>query len=201
MQLFKTDIPERHLQMMLVCNSQRFLFQQAFYALKHKILEKHGHPDGMDLQIIKKTCHSCNGTGTFDEPGDCYKCGGSGVYTTNHYILKRYKINEHVFHVPVMDDPFAVKKHHAKCKNTINGLVQHKAVPGNPIFCYGLLLWLYDQNEFFIFLGSYGKGLNTTAKHKWKMIMRSSKSVLHGFFNYFNITLKQHTPEPEELPF
>lgn len=86
-------------------------------------------------------------------------------------------------------------------KNTIEGIIEHKPVKGNPTFCYGLLLWIYDQDEFFAFISGYGKGLNTRGKHKWRQIMRTSVSTIQGFCRYFNITLKNHNPETDELPF
>lgn len=199
----KTDIPLKHLRLFMVCNSKPFAGQQQFYTLKKKMLEKYGHADGYDLQIVKKKCWSCAGTGIYDKQEDiaCYKCCGTGIYDTRYYILKRYILNGNLFYVPV-DDINAVSKYKAKCKNTIEGLVTHKDVPGNPLFCYGVLLYIYDQNEFFIFIGNYGKMLNTQAKHKWKEIMKASKSTLHGFYSYFNLTLKEHQPDNiEDLPF
>lgn len=198
--LFKTDIPEKHFQMLLICNSANFVYKQSFYKLKHKILSKHGHADGMDLQIVQHKCWTCNGTGKYNEPGDCWSCNGSGIYNTNYFILRRYKINDIVLHVP-MDEPNAVSLHKNKCKNTINGIIKHKDLKGNPIFCYGVLLWLYDIDSFFHFLNAFGSSLNTTAKHKWRQIMRTSGSSIKGFFNYFNLTLKEHHPEMDELPF
>lgn len=90
----KNDIPEKHLQLMLVCNSNKFLYQQAFYKLKHKILSKHGKVDGYDLQIVKRKCNACNGTGIYDKADniECNRCN-SGIYSTSQYILKRYFSN------------------------------------------------------------------------------------------------------------
>lgn len=50
----KLDIPAKHLQMMIICNSVPFPHKQQFYSLKHKILSEHGRADGYDLQIIVK---------------------------------------------------------------------------------------------------------------------------------------------------
>ena len=56
------DIPEAHMKAFVVCNSSP---TQIFYKLKDKILTKFGHENDYDLQIIKQTCWSCEGTGKF----------------------------------------------------------------------------------------------------------------------------------------
>lgn len=179
---------------LLVCNAAaNHQYKQAFYKLKHAILEKHGHVDGYDKQTIVHKCWTCKGTGKWNGQ-TCNRCF-NGIYRVNIYILKRYRMNDHIFHVPVEERP-------VKFKNEIEGLVQHKAFPGNFIFCYATLLWLYDRNEFFSFLGNYGRLLKTRAKHKWNIVMYRCKTPLHGLYNFFDVPLdKNKVVQEDDLPF
>jgi hypothetical protein len=99
-----------------------------------------------------------------------------------------------VFHVPVNDWP-AGKELNAK--NRIEGLVHHKPISGNPVFAYGMLLWLYDRNEFFVFAGKYGKLLRTRAQHKWKMVFNKVNNTVEGWCKYFGVT----KDAADDLPF
>lgn len=55
----------------------------AFYLLKDVILNQHGRTDGYDMQIIKRQCRHCDGTGLYlyyikHLAERCWQCNGTG---------------------------------------------------------------------------------------------------------------------------
>ena len=92
-----------------------YLERRAFYAMKERILDRWGTPDGYDLQhFLARICFACNGTGWrygwdwADEDDDdyaqvhrCDHCSGTGEYMSAKTIgLDRYRLGRYVFHVP-----------------------------------------------------------------------------------------------------
>lgn len=74
-----------------------------FYRLKDRLLNSYGRRDPdryCDWQRIKKPCWSCEGTGGLYEPGACYKCHGTGIYSERWIPLFRRRIADHLFHIP-----------------------------------------------------------------------------------------------------
>jgi hypothetical protein len=99
----------------------------AFYMAKDIILSRMGIFDGYDIQKIKRECNSCDGTGRwhywYDNCGEwCFKCNGTGTYKTDTYYLKRFWLNNMLFHSPAYDAP----KFGEPIHNTIKGLTKHK---------------------------------------------------------------------------
>lgn len=84
--------------------------QDHLYGLKDRILTRHAVPDGTDLQIITLHCNACAGRGFFGwaHRDICRKCVGSGEYARDYITLGRYRIGEHVFHIPVPHSRFRV---------------------------------------------------------------------------------------------
>lgn len=78
-----------------------FICRQEFYALKERLLRKHGRMDGQDVQHIRKDCWTCEATGTHPVYKDrCRKCGGTGVYEDAWILLRRWEFMGRIFHIP-----------------------------------------------------------------------------------------------------
>lgn len=71
-----------------------------FYPLKTAILEHYGLPDGEDVQKIVRICHSCGGSGMYSDEQECNRCF-DGIYSSQRYRLRRWKLGSRVFHQPV----------------------------------------------------------------------------------------------------
>lgn len=202
---FFTNSELRHL---LVCNSNNFSSKQQFYELKKRLLEEHAEKDGIDLQTINRYCYSCvKGVYTHDHSGDqetCYKCCGTGIYSTKHWLLQRYRINDILFHVPIrtitekeqIEDSawFAL----GAIKNFIEGAIIQTKTKGNPYYSYMMLLYSFDRSLFYKEVNSLGQRLRTRAKHKFKNVVRKAKDIIVGLAQYFGIIEKE---EQDLLPF
>jgi hypothetical protein len=118
------DIPEAHMKAFIVCNSSP---TQTFYLLKDKILTKYGHRNDYDLQIIKQTCNSCDGTGIFKsdwKPREsCWSCGGDGIFRRKKIILERWLLNGNLYHKPLGE--FFNIPVDTIIKNKIDGYIRH----------------------------------------------------------------------------
>lgn len=95
-----------------------------FYALKRRLLLKHGTPLGDDVQEIVKDCYGYRGGDHGDFQGctktrDC-KCGGSGTWDRRRYRLQRWKWGRFTFHVPMDHPPVST------AITTICGRIQHR---------------------------------------------------------------------------
>lgn len=104
--------------------------RQRFYAMKQRICERYGTPDGYDIQHFDgKKCFGCDGTGIHEywDSGDqdyCWKCGGSGWFKRERWVtLKRWRVGNRVFHQP---DGVSYEKPTPVLRNiTFEGFIQH----------------------------------------------------------------------------
>lgn len=153
-----TSIPKWVADYFYLANSGIYSGKQSFYSdVKPVILEKFAIFDGYDQQIIKKQCWSCNGTGiythtTYHYPGGnktertepCYSCI-KGIYSTREFFLKRYILNEMVYHIPCDFAPLV-----GPIKNKVHGIIKHEAVDSQKAYrAYIILLFLYNKTKFY----------------------------------------------------
>lgn len=137
-----------------ICNSEPYCFgsKDEFYALKSRLLERYGTPDGYDVQHIPgKPCWSCEGTGGLYEPCGCYKCGGSGWFKHPVWIsLKRHRFGRFVFHTPE-------NRSYVKPKpdvTNIEGYVKHACYSRRQVQWAALVLSLLFARQVFWRLAS-----------------------------------------------
>lgn len=132
-----------------ICNSNPHCFgdKEDFYALKSRLLDRYGTPDGYDVQHIPgKPCWSCEGTGGLYEPCGCYKCGGSGWFKHPVWVtLRRYRMGRYVFHTP---DGRSYEKPEPDVTN-IEGYVQHANYDWRTLERAALVLALLFERRFF----------------------------------------------------
>ena len=203
------DIPEAHMKAFIVCNSSP---TQTFYLLKDKILTKYGHRNDYDLQIIKQTCNSCDGTGIFKsdwKPREsCWSCGGDGVFRRKKIILERWLLNGNLFHKPLgllggvltpKVTPFNQNESipfSGIIKNEIQGYIRHEPKQGNPQYCLYYLMWHYDRDMFFKYLTSDVQGYYKRERLKFQRLLRKN-NPLTGIAEF----LKVNKQETDDLPF
>lgn len=222
--LFKdnTDIPEAHFHAFKACNSASLWhYKQSFYRLKNEILQKYGHEADYDLQIIKKQCYFCNGTGKFKLAGKlpetCWSCNGSGIYQTKKVVLKRWLLNGEVFHNPVGDlyfgddnlkifdgyedgyPKFRYEKFRGKIVNQIEGVIKHEPVKLNITWAFYYLLWNYKREYFFKLITKDVNYYQTWIKQKLKKMLNLS-NPLKVFADFFKVKKQQLEPI-DDLPF
>lgn len=139
-----------------IANTGWYLGKPIFYKLKEKLLQLYGDYVGYDVQFIKKKCDTCGGTGNFlywkkncygftDGYDRCNDCGGSGVYEVKKYYLKRFVLNDEIFHIPTYQAP----KFGDRINATIKGKIKHDVY--TPDECYKALLKLaayYDKEIY-----------------------------------------------------
>lgn len=194
------DISKRSFFLFTVCNSAEYFYEkQSFYQLKSRLLRKYGKQDGYDLQIIDRHCYSCEGTGIYMRYGHktgrtCNSCGGSGIYMTKQIALRRFILNDQVFHEPAPEISTSDLLFHSKIK----GLIKHEKPDYNATYAYAELLLIFEPDKFTIFLKGIGDRLATRSKHRFRAIMRKSKSYLDGLADYLGFVPKQME---EDLPF
>jgi len=82
-------------------------FRKEFYALKDRLLTKHGEHIGFDVQHIEgKICFGCDGSGIYYHyySGDediCGRCCGSGWWKHPKWVvLNKYVWRGYKFHIP-----------------------------------------------------------------------------------------------------
>lgn len=215
-----TDIPAAHLYALQVCNAGVWPYKRPFYKLKNTILQKHGHPAGYDLQVIKKKCWNCSGTGWFTHRQRCRSCGGDGNYSISKVLLYRYLINGCIYHKPygelILDkvrvftgvndewgySEFKMESFTGEITNTIDGIISHKPEKLSPMWAYFYLLWHYDRPGFYTTLGSYLGALQTRTQSKLKDTLREYKSALQALAKYYGVTKKELGPiADDDLPF
>ncbi len=130
-----------------------------FYAIKNRLVKKHGEFIGHDVQHVEgKKCFSCGGTGEFhswssDYIDQCYKCDGTGWYKDPFWtILEKYKFGKHTFHQPL-------KKVYKKpdIETNVNGYISHNYTEygGRAVM---LLYLLFDFSYFVQCIKGMGLG-------------------------------------------
>ena len=153
-------LSEKHAELFFKANAGSYELKQSFYKhIKHQVLEVYGIDDGFDLQVIKKTCYSCDGTGIFKHyhweheerflirKEGCYNCL-NGVYMTKEILLKRYLLNDHLYHVPVdMIRPMPV------IRESVKGLINHKKFERKEALeAYFKLLFMFNKLELYRYI-------------------------------------------------
>lgn len=189
------DIPEPHMKVFIVCNSSP---TQTFYLLKDKILRKYGKQNDYDLQVIKQTCWSCEGTGVFRSDWKlaetCWSCGGDGVFRTKKILLERWLINGNLFHIPNREVSSVGSNYIVK--NIIQGYIRHENKEGNPQYCLYYLMWNYDKQMFFKCLESDIKCYCKRERLKFQRLLRK-----HNPLTAIAEFLKVKKQDTEDLPF
>ena len=216
------DIPKSHFHAFLVCNSaaSKWSHKSAFYTLKNKMLDAFGHKVEFDLQIIKKQCYACNGTGVFKcnwkLNETCWGCLGSGIFKTKRVILQRFVLNANVFHQPIGEligntvGVFNGYDEWGKAKlafspfsgmfiDTIYGLVKHEPIDANATFCFYYLLWNYDRVFFYKLISSDVNSYSSKQKNKIKRLLQKN-NPLKAFADLFKVK-KQEIEQFDDLPF
>lgn len=127
----------RPLLLHLANSSPPGIYRQEFYALKQRLLEKHGEPDGYDTQEIVKECWGHWSATEYGVHIGCSRspscrCGGTGIFSRRIIGLERWCWGRFNFHRPIDRIPNALI--------TIRGRIQHRK--------YGRVsneatLWLY----------------------------------------------------------
>ena len=164
-----------------MANTGKYPEKQLFYEhVKKPILSTHGVSDGYDLQIIKKKCWSCDGTGVYKKyhyeygerfllkKEECWHCV-NGIYETKYIWLKRSIINGNVYHTPVIL-PFMSAK--PEPKNRINGLIEHKPVK-HARASFFMLLFIYNRSVFFLQIRKMITRCRLNAKYRLKRLVNS----------------------------
>lgn len=135
-----------------------FLHKEKFYAIKNKLLKKHGTFICNEIQHIKKECNACHATGiykcSYKLKETCWCCNGTGTYLEFWVRLEKYKLGNFYFHNPIKKSNTilfeGVSKH-------IEGYIEHKA----PKYRLGkeASLWLFlffDFETFKSVISIYG---------------------------------------------
>lgn len=134
------------------------LREQEFYAIKEKILLRHGRKIGYDVQHIRKDCYSCDEAGMFrcdwKMPEPCWNCGGTGVYDEFWTLLEKYQLGKYTFHRPVSK---VYENPGYQTFGKIEGYIRHDT-PGYYISaeCAFWLFLIYDRKTFFSYIGKVG---------------------------------------------
>ena len=79
-----------------VANSSPPFDRQSFYAVKDRLLRRHGQVVGQDVQHLRRECWG-DGSGKCDP--HCLRCYGTGVYTERWVHLSRWQWLTYTFHL------------------------------------------------------------------------------------------------------
>lgn len=120
--------------------------RQEFYALKHRLLQRHARFDGHQIQEISKPCYGPrkwnHGYGEYEYdgcPGEtCPRCSGTGVFDIRWIRLERWTWGRYTFHVPSGDTRTIPSPYPPR--DLIRGRIEHQA---NHQRSREALLWLY----------------------------------------------------------
>ncbi len=210
------DIPEAHFYAFRVCNSAgSWLYRQSFYQLKNDILEKYGHEADYDLQTIKKRCYTCNGTGKIYMENRCPNCI-NGVYSTKKVVLKRYVLNNAIFHKPMGElvfegnlkvfngyedfyPTFKNEPFHGKIINKIDGLIKHEPMALHPVWAYYYLLFNYNREQFNTRINDDVKMFRTNTQYRLKLLLKKH-NPLKALADFLEVK-KEHLEPIDDLPF
>lgn len=137
-------------------NAGNYPGKNDFYSLLKPAILSHGEFIGYELQIIKKKCFTCFGTGTYKqyrwEYGErylihkepCRNCT-NGIYYTKKVTLMKFNLNGNVYHIPLPE-----LKNDVQYIGEINGLVTHENIPGDEAYrSFLILLWKYNKPMFY----------------------------------------------------
>jgi len=120
-----------------------------FYRLKDLILDRFGHPCGVDWQRITLKCRGCDGTGRWgywrrDGGEPCHRCWETpGVYRVFYVRLLRFAIAGRVFHRPDGERYESVPGGYAP---RFDGKIKHTAPPDRlALKAFAFLALLFDR--------------------------------------------------------
>lgn len=121
-------------------NSQPPINRTEFYALKERLLRKHGKCVGGDIQEIRKECWGPWGDQYGERAGclgaKCHRCNGTGVFEIKWISLERWEWCGYVFHRPA----FRLYAIPDIGTVTIFGRIEHEH---SGQICSEAALWLY----------------------------------------------------------
>lgn len=128
-------------------------FRREFYQLKEKLLKKYGASCGYDIQHIRKTCRTCDGTGVYRHGGyreHCCRCN-NGVYEEFYVVLQKYHISKYLFHIPggKIYKPYYLR-------TTIEGYIQHNSYGYLSDECFYWLALFFAPQLFIRAIGVVG---------------------------------------------
>lgn len=157
--------------------------KERFYAMKSRILQRWGTPDGRDIQHIEgKQCWTCYGSGIYvgiywisgDEWQDtCNRCFGSGWFKSPVWVvLERYRIGNFVFHQPT--DRLYKAPESLEPTNQIEGYIEHRDYGWRkPIWAAIVLGLIFDWK--LAWLGLKGEANSTRIVQRWHRWKRDRK--------------------------
>lgn len=172
-------VPEKHRLWFRMANAGQYAFKRDwFYPFKTRFLVKHAIPDGYDLQIIERLCHSCFGTGiwTSEYTGRediCWRCT-KGVYDLAHIRLTRWDLCGEIFHCP----DGRILSSQTGHRNVFHGLIKHaQTVPDSHAFrAFLRLLLRYEPltlwNIQTLRLKQGGNRLSYPIRRHWTLLDR-----------------------------
>jgi hypothetical protein len=122
-----------------------------FYPFKSRFLKQHAIPDGIDLQVITRHCHTCYQGIWHSESGRyndiCWNCNGTGIFRVDRVLLSRWILNGTVYHNPIRR--LEPGEEYEGFRNTLDGLVRHEKIPAHlGRRCLSLLLLRYEPKEW-----------------------------------------------------
>lgn len=118
---------------LLLHHANRTCKSTEFYAIKDKILGKHGVTIGYDVQHIEgKRCHACGGSGVwYSEWSDfadvCNRCYSGWYKRPMWVLLSRKKYGRYIFHKPI-ERKYGLKNPYFEIPGAkrIDGYVDHR---------------------------------------------------------------------------
>jgi hypothetical protein len=192
--------------------------KEQFYAIKKKLLLKHGTFIGEEIQHIRKECYSCEGTGKFKcewkQTESCWGCGGTGVFEQYWTRLDKYKLGNYFFHNPTKKQYEYEPLFEKTALPLITGYIHHKT----PKYRIGTeamywLLLIYDYAHFKKMFGTLGylgnirtpivflANLSFNIKLKWKFDVWTRNNGWFWQNKEPDWKVERAYDETEDLPF
>jgi hypothetical protein len=204
------------------CNSAKnWWLKSEFYKFKKEFLAIYGNENDYDVQIIRKPCYDCEGTGLFHHykrrgRETCWSCRGTGIFSLKHVLLKRFILNDNIYHEPIAEiEGTMLKKYEAydtngypavsytkfegKIVGTIIGLIKHDEPQYDPTYAFFYLLYFYNKNQLYYIIINFLKSKSQREVDKFKQIMRRNRP-LEYLKKLFHIN-QNEIDKIEELPF
>lgn len=184
-----------------------------FYAIKDKILQKHGKHIGYDIQFIDgKKCYSCDGTGIYKNyyhgmwhRDTCWNCWRGWFKRPTWNILQRIQFGKFVFHKPYLR---VYEKPDIETP-IIEGYIDHNSTKWyqGPIALF-ILGVIYEKGYLKRFYKENGLGWRSMWWHPCNYILNAIHIHKKGWDSYpfrklkerFNVS-RDIIDEIEDLPF
>jgi hypothetical protein len=170
----------------LLHHANRFGKDNEFYAVKDRILTKHGKHVGYDVQHIEgKKCFTCHGTGKYDkwdqygiyDPDWCWHCAGNGFYKDPQWIcLSRINFGGYIFHKPLkrercIKNPFTKIGWMVSDRSIITGYIKHEP-SFFAVYCLMVLFLIYNRVELGKTVSSHINNIKGRCYWKWHKLKR-----------------------------